>query len=421
MSRMEEGAGVAPRHRRVRKRVKWGLYAIALFLVLEYLVLPQLAGARKSLYLLGRINVAYVVAGVVLEACALVSYSQLTDTVLHHEGPPRWRLLRINLSSLAVSHVMPGGTAPGTAVAFRLLTQSGVQGADAGFALAMQGVGSALVLNSLLWSALLVSVFLHGYNPLYAVAAGAGVVLMGLFAGVVLALTRGRQRSVEVIRRFSGHIPFVDGDKLAEQVRRLAERLGLFLADRQLLARAVVWAAAFWLLDASSLFVFIAAFRTIVPPIDLLVAYGLAFVLAVIPITPAGLGVIEGILIPTLTGFGVPRSTAILGVLAYRLVNFWLPIPIGGAAYLSLRFSGEGWRQRLRDARQDVGSAVPEPGVPGPTDAVPGKDAGQDRPPSHRAWTARLPGVRGGGDLRRSLGLRRSTAVGATERLFPGP
>src|SRR5579864_3916890 len=219
MRNMEEEAVVAARRRRVRRQVKWGVYAIALFVILDYLVLPQLAGARKSLNLLGKINIAYVIAGVVLEAAALVSYSQLTYTVLRREGPRRSRLLRINMSSLAVSHIMPGGTAPGTAVAYRLLTQSGVQGADAGFALAMQGVGSALVLNSLLWVALLVSVFLHGFSPLYAVAAGAGVVLMGLFAGVVLALTRGRDRSVEVIRRWAGRVPFLDGDRVAVQVQ----------------------------------------------------------------------------------------------------------------------------------------------------------------------------------------------------------
>ena len=352
---MEEGATVAGRRRRVRRQVKWGVYAIALFVILEFLVLPQLAGARKSLDLLGRINIAYVIAGVALEAAALGCYSQLTHTVLRHEGPPRWRLLRINMSSLAVSHIMPGGTAPGTAVAYRLLTQSGVSGADAGFALAMQGVGSALVLNSILWSALLVSVFLHGYNPLYAVAAGAGVVLMGLFAAVVVALTRGRNRSVEVIRRWSGHLPYVDGDKVANQVRRIAVRLARFLAERQLLTRAVGWAAAFWLLDASSLFVFIAALGKIVSPIDLLVAYGLANVLAVIPITPGGLGIVEGVLIPTLHGFGVAKPVAALGVLSYRLVNFWLPIPAGGATYLSLRFSTDtGWRQRLAVAHAEV-------------------------------------------------------------------
>jgi uncharacterized protein (TIRG00374 family) len=353
---MEEATSpaAAPHRRRVPTQVRWGLYAVAFFLIFEYLVLPQLSGARKSLNLLGKINVAYVMVAISLEVAAWVSYSQLTYTVLRHEGPPRSRLFRINMSSLAVSHIMPGGTAPGTAVAFRLLTQSGVSGTDAGFALAMQGIGSALVLNSLLWLALLISLFMHGYNPLYALAAGAGVLLLGTFAAVVVALTRGRNRSVDVIRRWAGHIPLVDGDRLAVMVQRVADRLRQFLADPPLVKRAVAWAAAFWLLDASSLFVFIAAFGKIVSPIDLLVAYGLAFVLAVIPITPSGLGVIEGVLIPTLAGFGVPRGVAVLGVLGYRLVNFWLPIPLGGIAYLSLRFSDEHWSQRLRHARQAV-------------------------------------------------------------------
>ena len=101
--------------------------------------------------------------------------------------------------------------------------------------------------------------------------------------------------------------------------------------------RAIGWAAANWLLDAASLWVFIAAFHTLISPIDLLVAYGLANVLAVIPITPSGLGVIEGVLIPTLAGFGVAKEKAVLAVVGYRLVNFWLPIPVGGLCYLSLR------------------------------------------------------------------------------------
>jgi hypothetical protein len=92
-------------------------------------------------------------------------------------------------------------------------------------------------------------------------------------------------------------------------------------------------------------------------------------VLAVIPLTPSGLGVIEGVLIPTLVGFGVPRETAILGVLGYRLVNFWLPIPVGGIAYLSLRFSGERWVQRLRHARDEV-AALDDDSVRRATEAL---------------------------------------------------
>ncbi len=82
---------------------------------------------------------------------------------------------------------------------------------------------------------------------------------------------------------------------------------------------------------------FLFAFGVHVDPVDVLVAYGLANVLAVIPLTPGGLGVIELTIVSVLTGFGAHEGAATAGVLCWRLVNFWLPIPFGGAAFLSLR------------------------------------------------------------------------------------
>ncbi len=69
----------------------------------------------------------------------------------------------------------------------------------------------------------------------------------------------------------------------------------------------------------------------------MLVAYGLANILAVIPVTPSGLGVVELTIVAVLTRFGVAGGVAAAGVLSWRLVNFWLPIPFGGVSYLSLR------------------------------------------------------------------------------------
>ncbi len=325
------------RRPRLRKEVRWGITAFVLVLILEYLVLPELAGFGHSLHLLSKVNVAYLLIGTALEAASLVAYAQLTHTVLPPDGPGRLRLLRIDLSSLAVSHILPGGTAPGTGLAYRLMTESGVSGADAGFALGTQGIGSAVVLNAIFWTALVISIPLNGYNPVYGIAAAAGALLLGVFAGIVILLTKGRHRVVETVHNLADKLPFLDADILSQQVQKVAERLKVLLGQRQLLVKAVLWAAANWLLDASSLWIFVEAFGHLVPPVDLLVAYGLANVLAFIPVTPGGLGVVEGVLITTLAGFGVPKGIAILGVLAYRLFNFWLPIPVGGAAYLSLR------------------------------------------------------------------------------------
>jgi hypothetical protein len=357
--------------RRLRKEVKWTISAVVVVLAVEFVVLPRLGGFRQSLNRVSHINIAYVIAGLVLEGAALAAYAQLTHTVLSPGAPKRWRLLRIDLSSLALSHVVPGGTAPGVGLSYRLLSQSGVRAPDAGFGLAMQGVGSAVVLNVLFWLALIVSLFTNGFHPLYTYAAAAGTLLMGSFAAVIVALTKGRRRSIEVARQWADHLPFLNGDRLAEGVQRVADRLKHLASQRDLLRQAVLWAAANWLLDAACLFVFIVALHGYVSPINLLVAYGLANILAVIPITPGGLGIIEGILIPALHGFGVPLYIAGPAVLGYRVVNFWLPIPAGGISYLSLRFESVGWRQRLSNARDEIVEHPSQPSFNSPKPTEP--------------------------------------------------
>jgi hypothetical protein len=68
--------------------------------------------------------------------------------------------------------------------------------------------------------------------------------------------------------------------------------------------------------------------------------------------------VIELTIIAILKGFGVPSGVAAAGVLSWRLVNFWLPIPFGGISYLSLRLGrsklGGGFRSRAKAEAKPV-------------------------------------------------------------------
>jgi uncharacterized protein (TIRG00374 family) len=337
-----------------------GALLILLALAAEYLVLPQIGGVGRSLHLLGRVNIAFVVVGVLLEAASLASYAELTRAVLPPGASRFSRVWRIDLSTLAVSHVLPGGTAGGDGLGYRLLTKEGVNGADAGLALAVQGIGSALVLNVILWVALIVSIPLSGFNPIYATAAIVGAVVLAAFAGVVFLVTKGEDRAAGALRALVGRLPMIRpsaAEGAARIVHQIAARIRVMAADRALMRRAVLWAAANWLLDAASLFVFLVAFGHIENPDGLLVAYGLAYVLAAIPVTPGGLGIVEGVLVPSLVGFGATRAVAIVAVIGYRLVNFWLPIPIGAGAYLSLRTRSD---RRTTKRRQELERAVAE-------------------------------------------------------------
>jgi uncharacterized protein (TIRG00374 family) len=369
-------------------------------LIVEYLVLPQVAGTRKAIHTFTQVNPLLLLLGFVLEVAAVMSYAQLTRSVIPRESDPgTFRVLRIQLVTLSVSHCVPGGSAAGSSLGYRLLHGAGVRGSDVGFALAVQSLGSAVVLNVVFWIALVVSIPFYGISPLYLTAAIIGAVLVGAFVSLVVLFSRGEQLASGFLGRVTRRLPLVDAERVDDLFVRLAERMDTLAGDRRLLARAVGWAAANWVLDAASLFVFVGAFGTWVNPDGLLVAYGLANVLAAIPLTPGGLGVVEATLTSTLVGFGTKASVAILGVVAYRLVNFWFPIPVGGVAYLSLQVdSADGGRlDRLRRIRDHAWGAAargrqehaagrlhhPSAGPGSPTGAGPpasgGGDGGRER------------------------------------------
>lgn len=338
----------------MRRTVRRFVALLAFLLVVEYLVIPQFAGARRSLSTLANVNLALLVIAVVAEVASILSYAQLTRSVLPRgSAPSLLRTTQIQLSTLAVSHLVPGGAAAGAGLGIKLLADEGISSEDAGFAIALESLGSAVVLNLMLWIALVVSIPVHGYSALYATAAIAGVVLLGAFFAVVIALTRGENRAARMLRAVARKTPFLSEDAVHRAVHRVAANLRALLDDRALLVRAIGWAGANWLFDAACLWIFLAAFGDAVDPISVLVAYGLAYVVAVIPITPGGLGVVEAVLTASLIGFGVDRPVAIVGVVAYRLVNFWLPIPFGALAYASLR-AGVGGRPRAREGAQEL-------------------------------------------------------------------
>jgi hypothetical protein len=135
------------------------------------------------------------------------------------------------------------------------------------------------------------------------------------------------------------------GNRLEDVIRDAGNALSALARDRRIMAESLAWASLNWLLDAASLWCFVAAFGRLVNPVELFAAYGIANVAGALPVTPAGLGVVDSITPLLLVSFGVTRNVATLGVLAWRLVNFWLPIPAGAIAYATLKVPrGAGWK-----------------------------------------------------------------------------
>jgi len=314
--------------------LKWVIFAIIIY----FFVLPLIPGFGKAFSELSRVRPSLLVLGLGLEFAALFAYSLLTHAAL---GDSRhsisiWRLFRIQLSTKSVSEVLPAGSAASSALGFKLLTSSGVPGPDAGFALATAGLGSAVVLNLVLWVGLIASIPGRGVNAAYGSAALVGVILMLVATALVVGLIDGQGRAERSIKWIATKLR-TDPDHAADVLRKLGFRLQGLAREPGLKERVFIWALLNWVLDMAALWVFLLAFGAHVDLRGLIVAFGLANIMAVVPITPGGLGIVEGIYIPTLVGFGLTRSVATVGVLSYRIAQYWMPLIVGALVYLSLR------------------------------------------------------------------------------------
>jgi uncharacterized protein (TIRG00374 family) len=320
-------------HRLIRP-TRIGVLLFIIALVVEYLVVPELVGASKDLYLLGRVSAYWVVAGALIEGLSLFMYAVLTKVLLPPGPKPGlYRLFLIDLSAAAVAHVIPAGTLGTAALGYKLFTTEGISGNDATVMMAAKGIGSTVVLNVLLWLSLIISIPLAGFRPIYGTVAIIGTVVFLLIAALVVGVTRGAGLASRLLRMVGDKIPFVSGEKIESAVLEGSRSFALLAKDKKVMAWALLWASLNWLLDAASLWCFVAAFGHFTNPVELFAAYGIANVAGALPITPGGLGVVDSITPLLLVGFGVTRSVATLGVLGWRVVNFWLPIPTGAVAF----------------------------------------------------------------------------------------
>src|SRR5262249_38753443 len=99
------------------------------------------------------------------------------------------------------------------------------------------------------------------------------------------------------------------------------------------LAWVSTWSLANWVFDGVALWASLRAFGYVGGLIALTVAFSVAQIAGSLPISLGGLGIVESSLVPLLVGLGTESTVAVLGVLTWRLFNYWLPLPMGGGAY----------------------------------------------------------------------------------------
>ena len=240
------------------------------------------------------------------------------------------------LAGNAITLIMPGGAAVGAAVQFRMLAASGMDTTSAVGGLAafsLLGVGGLLALPVFALPVVLFGAPVNRGLVNAAILGAAGFVVFAVFGAVLMAYDA----------------PLGWAGRAAQRVRNwvLRKRPPLTGLDRTLLSQRNEIRAAlgrqWWqalLLSAGRLafdyLCLLAALRATGSrprPSVILVAYAVAGIIGMIPLTPGGLGLVEASLTGLLVLAQVDSSQAVLATLTYRLASYWAPLVAGPIAY----------------------------------------------------------------------------------------
>jgi uncharacterized protein (TIRG00374 family) len=304
-----------------------------------YLVLPRLMAVLAAWPRLSTLNPAWFTLCLAAEVVSFACNFALQRLALRTK---QWfPVVTAGLAGNAVTNSLPGGDAAGAAVQFSMLTTAGfdTDTAVSGLtAFSLLEVGGLLALPLFALPAILAGVPVSRGLVHTALLGIAAFVLYAVLGMIVLRTdwplaTLGRVAQSLWNRVTRGHRRPVTG---------LDQRL---LADRDTIRtvlgrnwrQAVLLTAGKLGFDYGCLLAALRATGASPQPSLVLLAYAAAGIVALFPVTPGGLGIVEASLSGLLILAGVHASYAVLATLAYRIASYWLPLLAGPPAYLLFR------------------------------------------------------------------------------------
>jgi len=309
-----------------------------------YLVFPSITEVLASWPRLSTLRPAWFALAVAFEAGHFFCTFGIQRLALRTKA---WfSVVTSQLASNAISLIMPGGAPVGAAVQFRMLATSGEEmGSTVGglAAFSLLGVGGLLALPIFALPVILVGTQTTNGGLVNAAILGAiGFVVFAGLAAIVLITDAPLRWCGSAIQRVR--------NRLARK-RPPMTGLGQTLLNERNLIRAVLgrqwWEAVLFsagrlALDYLCLLAALRATGSHPRPSLVLVAYAVAGIIGMIPITPGGLGIVEASLTGLLVLAGVNSGDALLATLTYRLASYWLPLAAGPFAYGAFRLRYRG-------------------------------------------------------------------------------
>jgi uncharacterized protein (TIRG00374 family) len=240
----------------------------------------------------------------------------------------------------AVTNVLPAGDVAGAGVQYQMLAIGGINADAAAGGLAAAsviGLAGLFMLPVCIMPAILGGLPVSPGLEHAAYLGLVGFVLIVAFGATLLTTNGLLTWLARTTQRFLNALP-----KRKTKTKDLPERL---INERNLVRTNLGrrWREAVLLIggrigfDYFALLCALRATHATPNPALVLLAYAATAVIALVPLTPGGLGIVEASLSGLLVLAGVSSASAIIATLAYRLVTYWLPILAGGGFYVAFR------------------------------------------------------------------------------------
>jgi uncharacterized protein (TIRG00374 family) len=323
--------------------------------VVIYLVLPAITEVLASWPRLSTLDARWIALAIGAQAAHFMCTFALQRLALRTRA---WfPVITAQLAGNAITLIMPGGAAAGAAVQFRMLAVSGSDTGKTVGALASYsafGLGGLLALPVFVLPVILLAAPAHRGLVNTALAGAAGFVVYAALTAIVLVSDaplrlagRAAQLAANVVARRQPPLTGLDRSLLAQR-DEIRATLGTHWRQALLLS------AGRLLFDYLSLLFALLATGSRPRPSLILVAYAAAGIVAMIPLTPGGLGLVEASLYGLLVLAQVDSSQALLATLGYRLASYWAPLCAGPVAYGLFRIRYRSRPATPADVAQDA-------------------------------------------------------------------
>jgi len=295
---------------------------------------------------LKRLSWGWVLLAVLAELLSYICFARMQLELLRSGGldVPMFPLVKMTFAAQALGNSLPGGTAVSAVYGFRWFRRFGASNGLAGWSAAGTVVASGVSLT--LVAAIGLALAASQGASLDLVPAIVGTLLIAIGLGALFVYERPLFVAVSALLRASRRISGKPrGDTSAQIERVIGSITSVRLTWRQI-GRILLWGTSNWLFDCACFAMMFPAIHSPIPWEGLLLAYGAGQLAAALPITPGGLGAVEGSITIALVEFGGAQVATVDAVLLYRLVSFWLVLLVGWAICGELAFEVRAGRWR---------------------------------------------------------------------------